>query len=538
MPGIHSQLILFWKQNSEGKRVVKGSINKIIPWFNDDYGDDFVFEDVVEALTIYKSIYGSFESLHSDIEFVVPEPSFGSDIDIEASAAAADAIARAESSGEDPDALIAAEIERMELVMSSSVNGGDIEELSGSNHEWPEHLAGMKLGTIAARICDGSLEVKHVPERKKVLDDIGFEWGDPKKFIDVPFEKAMCAMFAYFLIRGDLFVYEDFVMPGEKPWPTVLAGYELGKAVVRIRELQNFFEAYHPEKVRLLRRVEFVWFPELALPLNPEDGEESWEDAFVEGMGHPFFQLNEPSVSTLERLQAEGPFGPEEKTKSWYDYNEVADYWERGDVTDVGKESERPNWRPAEWLWFNGFEQLAKEHEDRYGMSPGLELLRLIEGFHDGDISEKEFDDRGKAALIQWEEEQLRNEAIFAGIDVSKDDTMASIIEKIKEDPQFLALDDDPEYKRLIEAELDADEAKEALMRKMDMEEMGIEEEDLESDDDDDDIDYEFDDEEDYDEEVEEEESYLEDKVDEDDEEEEEIDLEEDDDFDIDEEEI
>ena len=170
-------------------------------------------------------------------------------------------------------------------------------------------------------------------------------------------------------------------------------------------------------------------------------------------------------------------------------------------------------------------------------MSPGLELLRLIEGFHDGDVTEREFDDRGKAALIQWEEEQLRNEAIFAGIDVSQDDTMASIIEKIKEDPQFLALDDDPEYKRLIEAELDADEAKEALMRKMDMEEMGIEEEDLESDDDDDDIDYKFDDEEDEEEELVEEESYLEDKIDEDDEEEEEIDLEEDD-FEIDEEEI
>jgi hypothetical protein len=508
----------------------------MIPWFNDDFGDDFVFGDVVEALEIYKSIYGSFESLHDDLDFVVPEPSFGSDIDVVASTAAAEAIAKADQLGEDSDALIAAEIERMELEMSSSINGDEIEDLASSGGKWPEHLAGMKLGTIASRICDGSLEVKHVAERKKALDAIAFDWGDEKKFIDVPFEKVMCAMFAYFLVRGDLFVYEDFVMPGEKPWPSALAGYELGKAVVRIRELQNFFEAYHPEKVQLLRRVEFVWFPELALPLNPEDGEETWEDAFVEGVGHPFFQLNEPSVASIERLQAEGPFGPEEKTKSWYDYNEVADYWERGDITDVGKESERPNWRPAEWLWFNGFDQLAKEHEGRYGMNPGLELLRLIEEFHEGDISEKEFDDRGKAALVLWEEEQLKNEAISAGIEVDKNDSMVSIIEKIKDDPQFLALDDDPEYKRLIEAELDADEAKEALMRKMDMEEMGIEEVDLEEDDDD--VDYEFDDDEEE-EEVVEEEAYLEDKVDDDEEEEEDLVLEEeDDDFAIDEEEI
>jgi hypothetical protein len=490
---------------------------------------------------VYKSNNGSFEGLHSNIDFVVPEPKFGSDMDIESSAEAAEAIARAERSGEDTDALIAAEIERMELMMSSSVSGDDVEELSelsGDKPNWPEHLAGMKLGTIASRICDGSLEVKHLPERKKLLDNIGFDWGDQRKFIDVPFEKAMCAMFAYFLIRGDLFVYEDFEMPGEKPWPVALAGYKLGEAVKRLRELQNFFEAYHPEKVRLLRRVEFVWFPELALPLNPEDGDESWEDTFVEGVGHPFFQMNEPSVASLERLQTEGPFGPEDKQKSWYDYNEVGEYWERGDVTDVGKESERPNWRPAEWLWFNGFEQLANEHENRYGMSPGLELLRLIEEYHDGNISEKEFDNRGKTALIQWEVEQLRNEAIFAGIDVDNNDTMQTIIEKIKEDPQFLALDDDPEYQKLIEAELDADEAKEALMRKMDLEEMEVEEEDLELDDDDDDIDYEFDDEEEEVEEEEEEESYLEDKVDEEEDDEEVEEDDEEEEFSIDEEEI
>ena len=62
---------------------------------------------------------------------------------------------------------------------------------------------------------DSIIRYKNLSQRKKILDEIGFEWGDPKKFIDVPFEKAMCALFAYFLIRGDLFVYEDFVMPGE-----------------------------------------------------------------------------------------------------------------------------------------------------------------------------------------------------------------------------------------------------------------------------------------------------------------------------------
>lgn len=459
---------------SQGKRVTKGTINKKIPWFNDDFGDDFVFEDVVEALTFYKDAKGSFGDLTE--EFVVPEPTFGDDFDIEASAEAAAAIANAESMGEDSDALIAAEIERMEMEMRGEA-GSDDDSDDADNIKWPEHLAGMKLGSIVKRIRDGSLEVKHLPDRKKMLDKIKFDWGNERRFLDVPFEKTMCAMFGYYLVRGDLFVYEDFVMPGDKPWPSALAGFELGKAVKRIRELQNFFEAYHPEKVQLLRRVEFVWFPELALPLNPEEGPESWEDTFVEGMGHPFYQMNEPSVGTIERLIAAGANGDESKTSSYYDYNEVADFWERGDITDVGKESERPGWRPAEWLWFNGFDQLSNEHEERYGSSAGLDMMRLIEQFHEGKIDEDRFERDGKAAILKWEEEQLKAEAISAGIEVKSDDTMETLIERIKNDPECQAIDDDPEYKQMIEAEIDAEEAREAMIRQMEEE---VEEEEME----------------------------------------------------------
>jgi hypothetical protein len=451
--------------------VTKGTINKIIPWFNDDFGDDFVFEDVVEALAFYKDARGSFDDLSTD--FIVPEPSYGDEYDIEASAEAAAAIANAESMGEDSDALIAAEIERMELEMKGEAGSDSDDSEDTDGVKWPEHLAGMKLGSITERIRDGSLEVKHLPNRKKMLDKINFDWGDERKFLDVPFEKTMCAMFGYYLVRGDLFVYEDFNMPGDKPWPFALAGFELGKAVKRIRELQNFFEAYHPEKVQLLRRVEFVWFPELALPLNPKEGPESWEDTFVEGVGHPFYQMNEPSVGTIERLITAGPNGDESKTSSFYDYNEVGDFWERGDITDVGKESERPGWRPAEWLWFNGFDQLSAEHEDRYGTSAGLDMMRLIEQFNDGKITETQFDKQGKAAILKWEEEQLKAEAISAGIEVTPDDTMETIIERIKNDPECMAIDEDPEYKQMIEAELDAEEARDAMIKKLeeDMEE-------------------------------------------------------------------
>ena len=124
-----------------------------------------------------------------------------------------------DNSGED---VIAAEIRRLEQEVEeeevhSRVAIATAPVLAKSVDSWPEHLAGMQLGSIVQRIRDGSLEVKHLPERKVQLDVLGFDWGDDRYFIDVPFEKAMCAMYAYYMIRGVLFVYEDFVMPDEDP---------------------------------------------------------------------------------------------------------------------------------------------------------------------------------------------------------------------------------------------------------------------------------------------------------------------------------
>ena len=62
---------------------------------------------------------------------------------------------------------------------------------------------------------------------------------------------------------------------------------------------------------------------------------------------------------------------------------------------------------------------------------------------------------------------------------------MATLIEKIQNDPECQAIDEDPEYKKMIEAEIDAEEAREAMIQKMDMEEaqaeMDVEEEALEA---------------------------------------------------------
>jgi len=340
-------------EDTDSKRPTKKQREPEIPWFNDDFGGYFVFEDVVEAFTLYKQNYGDFSNLTAG-EFVIPvkeepEHSFDDDFDDDMPI---DPRFADETSMTDED--IEAEISRLESSMLAPEDGT----------EWPEHLEGMRLGDIFKRIRDGSLEVKHLPERKAQLDAIDFDWGEDKYFLDVPFEKAMCAMYAFYMVRGDMFVPPDYVMPDEDPWPRALAGYELGKAVKRIRELQNFFETFHVEKVTLLRMIDFVWFPTLALPIDPDEPDMSSEMLLLGALGHPDYQqLDEFPMGLPEKIMADGPFhvsdDPRQWWRQWHNWDYVADIWHSMGTRDR-----------AAALRKSGYPRMAKEHEEKYG--PGL----------------------------------------------------------------------------------------------------------------------------------------------------------------------
>lgn len=371
------------EEMDERKRIKKGKRPKNIPWFNDDFGGEFVFDDVVEALTIYKSLHGDFSNL-TDGTFIVPSrgDDFG-DLD------SAFGMLEDEDSSSRAAAAMAAFEERLGSEAATD-DFFDLEEegeskgkpalasmLAGSPDDWPEHLGGMVLGNIVERIRDGSLEVKHLPERKAKLDELDFDWGDEKYFIDVPFEKAMCSFYAYYLVRGDMFVMRDFVMPDDDPWPHALAGYEIGEAVHRIRELQHSLEAYHPDKVSLLRMIDFAWFPTMAIPLDPNSPEMTEELQMVIGLGHPdYAMLDAPTpMGWEEKVFAAGPFfetdDPIQEWRRWHNWDMVADIW-----YEAGR---RDN---AFVLRKLGYPQMAQEHEDKYG--PGLftiinETLAVLE---------------------------------------------------------------------------------------------------------------------------------------------------------------
>ena len=384
-------------EDTDSKRPTKRKREPEIPWFNDDFGGYFVFEDVVEALELYKEGYGDFYNLTVG-EFVIPiqdepEHSFDDDFDDDMPI---NSKLNAESMNEDD---IEAEISRLERGMLAKQDAGTavtaLKEI-----EWPEHLEGMRLDDIVKRMRDGSLEVKHLPERKAKLDAIGFDWGEDKYFLDVPFEKAMCAMYAFYMIRGDMFVPPDYIMPDEDPWPRALAGYELGKAVKRIRELQNFFEAFHVEKVTLLRMIDFVWFPTLALPIDPDEPEVSAEMLLLGALGHPdYHQLDEFPMGLPEKIMGDGPFhvsdDPRQWWREWHNWDYVADIWHSMGTKDR-----------AVALRKSGYPRMAKEHEEKYG--PGL--FQQINEYLDNILVE--IDENEMVKMIGKEDTEAFNEAV------------------------------------------------------------------------------------------------------------------------------
>jgi hypothetical protein len=119
---------------------------------------------------------------------------------------------------------------------------------------WPEHLWGMKLGSMVSQIRSSEYYVRNDPERRQWLDSKGFEWDEFKRQWEITQE----AFETYLQEHGDLAVKRSFVVPSCSPWAKKLWGMALGNTVHGIRSQGNFMDGT-PERKQWLEARGFLF---------------------------------------------------------------------------------------------------------------------------------------------------------------------------------------------------------------------------------------------------------------------------------------
>ena len=108
---------------------------------------------------------------------------------------------------------------------------------------WPQNAWELKLGQKVAAIRSTGKYIQDSPNRRKVLDDMGFVWrlrapssgGSESKLDGISFDQVFSALETYKRIYADLNVPNSFIVPDVEPWPEHTRGMPLGKKLSTIR---------------------------------------------------------------------------------------------------------------------------------------------------------------------------------------------------------------------------------------------------------------------------------------------------------------
>lgn len=225
-------------------------------WNFDDFDGDFEFEDVVRALDEYRRRFGHCD-VPEDFVITVEEEEDDEEDDVDALAALLDA--PAEPTVEDLLALEADEEDAANDAVSSSspFSFGSPEE-----EPWPRDLEGLRLGIIVDAFRVGDVDAWDVPERRRRLDAVGFDWGDRDRYLDgIHWHFFLTCLFSFSKIKGSLAIPWDFVVPHEEPWPLPLRGAKIGTMTNKVRQQENTLREHFPLRAQLLDSMGFIFLP-------------------------------------------------------------------------------------------------------------------------------------------------------------------------------------------------------------------------------------------------------------------------------------
>jgi hypothetical protein len=121
-----------------------------------------------------------------------------------------------------------------------------------SEAPWPEASWGFSLGFAMNNIRQREDYIKHNPERKQELEDLGFDWS-PRETAWYDFRSALDV---YIELNGNPHVPAMFKVPSEAPWPEDKWGFSLGATMNEIRQSEYYIK-HHPERKQELEELGF-----------------------------------------------------------------------------------------------------------------------------------------------------------------------------------------------------------------------------------------------------------------------------------------
>ena len=118
----------------------------------------------------------------------------------------------------------------------------------------------MQLGEFAESIRTGDVDGLEDPERRRVLDGLGFQWGNVEAYQRYRFLPMLIGLRLFKHLNGFASPQSDFVVPDEPQWPFWMAGMPLGEWAAVAKIQQAMVEEYYPERRELLNVLGFIWW--------------------------------------------------------------------------------------------------------------------------------------------------------------------------------------------------------------------------------------------------------------------------------------
>lgn len=121
-------------------------------------------------------------------------------------------------------------------------------------------LNGLPLGEVVSGIRIGDIDGFEDPERRLFLDTLDFKWGEMSKYLRFRFAPLYYGLRAYRHLYEFPLPPHNFIVPDEPQWPVWMANMPLGEWTTIARIQQSIIEEYYPARKEMLDSLDFIWW--------------------------------------------------------------------------------------------------------------------------------------------------------------------------------------------------------------------------------------------------------------------------------------